>query len=170
MIKKYLEKLKQNPERYKHYLEKQREYGKKKRLRKKPARLQEVLQRRKEKLEKRSKSPYWQSKGYNRYKRHKFDLLARQTNYRCGGKITALDLWSIAKKQKLICPLTGEKLILENISLDHIVPTSKGGTNTPFNIQLITKHANVIKNNMDLTELLHFCQAVVQRLAPMVSG
>ena len=128
------------------------------------------LQKRKEKLEKRSKSPYWQVKGYHRYKRHKFYLMAQRTNYRCEGKITALDLWNIAKKQKLICPLTGEKLTCENISVDHIVPTSKGGANTPSNIQLVTNHANTIKNNMDLTELLHFCQAIVQRLAPMVSG
>lgn len=159
MTKLEIEKLKQNPKRYKGYLKSCSEYGKRKRLRK-----------RKERLERRSKSPYYQVKGWQRYKCHKFCYMANSANYRCGGKITASDLWSIAKKQKLICPLTGEKLTCENVSLDHITPTSKGGANTPSNIQLVTNHANTIKNNMDLTELLHFCQAIVQRLTPIVSG
>jgi 5-methylcytosine-specific restriction endonuclease McrA len=159
MTKEEIEKLKQNPKRYKRYLKSCRKYGKRKRQRK-----------RKERLERRSKSPYYQVKGYQRYKRHKFCLMARSANYRCGGKITALDLWSIAKKQKLICPLTGEKLTCKNISVDHIMPISKDGANTPSNIQLITNHANTIKNNMNLAELLHLCQAIVQRLAPIVSG
>jgi 5-methylcytosine-specific restriction endonuclease McrA len=156
MTKEEIQKLKQNPARYKRHLKACRKYGKRR-----------TERNRVERLKRRSNSPYWQVKGHHRYKRHKFCLMAKYTNQRCkNGKITALDLWSIAKKQKLICPLTGEKLTIKNISVDHIIPISKGGTNNPSNIQLVTHHANTVKNNMNLTELFKFCQTVVQRLSP----
>lgn len=158
MTKEEIQKIKQNPVRYRRYLKTCREYGKRRTKRKKE-----------ERLKRRSNSPYWQSKGHHRYKLHKFCLMARYTNQRCkNGKIKALDLWSIAKKQKLICPLTGEKLTSQNISVDHIIPISRGGTNHPSNIQLITHQANTVKNNMNLIELFEFCQTVVNRLTPMV--
>ena len=79
-------------------------------------------------------------------------------------RITAFDLWKIAKKQKCLCALTGEKLTRENLSVDHITPLSKGGYNTPSNIQLVTLDANKMKFTMNNDELLRFCLKVVNYL------
>lgn len=152
MRKEALEKLKKNdPKKYQELLQKWREYGKRKRLRKN-----------KEKLKRRSKSYYWQVEGYHRYKCHTFRRMAKRIHQRCNKKrITALDLWSIAKKQKLICPLTGEKLTAKNISVDHILPITKGGANNKSNLRLITFEANTAKNSMTDNEFISFCQKIV---------
>ena len=156
MRKEALEKIKKDPAKYQKVLQKWRERGERNRS-----------GAQKEKLERRKTSPYWQATGYQRYKVHSFVLLARYANNRCKkGKLTAHDLWSIAKKQKLICPLTGEKLTTQNISVDHITPLCKGGTNNAFNIQLITRRANAAKNDMTHDELIRFCKNIISRLAP----
>ena len=70
--------------------------------------------------------------------------LAIQSNKRNKGKgkITASHLFKIAHSQRLICPLTGHKLTNKNISVDHIIPCSKGGLNVPQNIRLTTRDIN----------------------------
>ena len=73
-------------------------------------------------------------------------------------------MWKIAKKQKCKCALTGEKLTRKNISVDHIIPISKGGLNVASNVQLVTLHANKVKNNMSNTELLEFCYQLIKCL------
>lgn len=75
--------------------------------------------------------------------------------------LTAIDLFHIAHKQKLICALTGEKLTNENISVDHIVAKSKGGSNRPENIRLVHKDANLAKRALSDSEFLDLCQKVV---------
>lgn len=76
--------------------------------------------------------------------------------------LTAIDLFHIAHKQKLICALTGEKLTNENISVDHIVPKSKGGSNKPENIRLVHKDANLARRALSDAEFLNLCRKVVQ--------
>lgn len=77
------------------------------------------------------------------------------------GKISAFDLWKIAKKQKMLCPLTGEKLTSENASVDHIVSKSQGGLNTPSNIRLILKPINIAKQTMTDEMFIELCKKVV---------
>jgi 5-methylcytosine-specific restriction endonuclease McrA len=177
-------KIKQDPERYKKYLENRRRYRKKyrERLKKDPHLKEKFLEscnnlpsnisKRKAaeiKANRKKLSPYWSVKGWKRYKKRVFRTMTNQANKRCkAGKLSPIELWSIAKKQKLICPLTGEKLTSANISVDHIKPISKGGSNDVSNIQLITRRANTIKNDMTYKELLYFCRNIIQRLAPMV--
>ena len=43
--------------------------------------------------------------------------------------VTAQHLWGIAKRQQMRCALTNRKLTKNNLSVDHIIPLSKGGTN-----------------------------------------
>jgi len=158
--------------------EKKRQY--RVRRRNDPVRHAKDLEKRKEKrrlkrlavLEKRKKSPYWQRQGYDRYYRHSpFKRLARQSNGRCKrNKITAFELWCLAKKQKLICALTGEKLTYTNLSVDHKIPISKGGTNNLSNLQLVTFHANTAKNSMTNEEFYLFCQRVINRLTHTTAG
>lgn len=178
MKKELKEKLRQDPIRWEHYKQKRREHKKRQleRLKNDPIRYanwkekQEIKRKKKqqEKLIRRNQSSYYQSPvGWKRCKYHNFRVLATNANRRCkNGKITATEIWSIVKKQKCLCPITGERLTSDNISIDHIVPISKGGTNCKSNIQIVTKRANVIKNNMDTNELVRFCQAVIDRLSP----
>lgn len=160
--KKYYEALKQNTEKYNKYLENQKRYRIKNG--------QEVFRGSRSKNK---NSEYWKrEKGYERYYKYRpFRRMAKGTNVRCKkGKITAFQLWCLAKKQKLICPLTKEKLTIENISVDHIIPISKGGTNEISNLQLITFRANVAKNSMTMDEFYLFCRMIVDNYTPPSGG
>lgn len=77
------------------------------------------------------------------------------------GKITAGDLFRIAKKQRMRCALTGQKLTADNISLDHIIPRSKGGLNIPTNIRFVLKPINIARQTMTDSEFLNLCRGVV---------
>jgi hypothetical protein len=79
-------------------------------------------------------------------------------------KITALELWSIAKKQKLICPLSGVKLTRDNISVDHIIPVCDGGTNHPSNLRFIDLNANIAKSSMNDKELYELARRIVNTM------
>lgn len=92
--------------------------------------------------------------------------LAIQSNKRNKGmgKITSSDLFKIAHKQRLICSLTGERLTRQNVSVDHILPSSKGGLNVPQNIRLTTRNINWCRGTMTDDELLALCQSVVNHM------
>lgn len=75
--------------------------------------------------------------------------------------ITAFDLWKLAKKQKLICALTGRKLTRETISVDHITPYSRGGSNGVDNLRMVHIDANMAKQNLADPEFLQLCREVV---------
>jgi len=148
----YYRNVRKDPIRWAKYLKKRRDSKHKKRL---------IV------LEKRKQSPYWQRQGYERYFKYSpFKRLANYNNKRSNHKVTPFELWCLAKKQKLICAITGEKLTLENISVDHIIPISKNGSNHISNLQLVTRRSNLIKNDMDMIELFSFCQKIVNRLSP----
>lgn len=102
----------------------------------------------------------------NYKKIHYFITLAQSLRSRNknGHRITANELWSIAKKQKLICPLTGRKLTRENISLDHITPLSAGGDNSFNNLRFVDYHANLAKLNYSDVELLQLAKDIVSTL------
>lgn len=77
------------------------------------------------------------------------------------------ELWSIAKKQKLICPLSGIRLTRENISIDHILPLSKGGKTDATNLQFVEKHVNIMKNNKTASELVEYCKKIYFHSSPL---
>jgi 5-methylcytosine-specific restriction endonuclease McrA len=82
------------------------------------------------------------------------------------GNITPLQLFGIAKKQKLICVLTGRKLTTENISLDHIIPLSISGDNTIDNVRLVVKDVNFAKQQLLDDDFVKLCQDVVNHHIP----
>ncbi len=114
-----------------------------------------------QKLKERHKAD-WIKNGYNRMRRQVFRRLARYSNKHYKTNLIApADLWRIAKKQRLICPFTGQKLTIDNMSVDHIIPKSKGGLNIPSNIRLTLKSVNVARSNMTDNEFLSLCKDVV---------
>lgn len=75
-------------------------------------------------------------------------------------KLTAWELWKIAKSQKMKCPFTGERLTSLNVSLDHKIPISKGGTNNPDNIRLVIKWVNLMRLNYSDEEFIVICHKI----------
>ncbi len=63
-----------------------------------------------------------------------------------------------------ICALTGKPIDLMNsrsYQLDHIVPRSKGGSNSLDNCQLLSREANQAKHDLSLNEFIQLCRDVV---------
>lgn len=91
-----------------------------------------------------------------------FCKLAHCANAREGitNKIKPFDLWAIARKQKLKCPYTDEKLTNETLSLDHIVPLARGGANVKENLQFVHYQVNVGKSALLHDEFLALCHAI----------
>lgn len=61
------------------------------------------------------------------------------------------------------CYLTGEPIDLskpETYQLDHIIPTSKGGSNDLSNLGLCCRDANYAKGNLSLKELHALCKKI----------
>ena len=75
--------------------------------------------------------------------------------------IKPFDLWKIAKHQRLICPLTGRKLNASNMSLDHIIPLSKGGTHDIVNLRFVHIDANYAKRNLTDLAFINMCKDVI---------
>lgn len=102
-------------------------------------------------------------------KHHPFKELMRAVNANakkrgCSKKITYLNLYSLAKRQKCRCALTGDKLTRDNISVDHIVSLSKGGSNVVENLRLVTYDVNIAKNSLSDFEFLMICKKVVEHM------
>ena len=74
--------------------------------------------------------------------------------------ISPFQFWCIAKKQKLLCPLTGRKLNGDTMSIDHKIPTSKGGTHDVSNLQFVHVDVNYAKRNLLESEFIQMCKEV----------
>lgn len=86
---------------------------------------------------------------------------------RKGVVITPFQFWCIAKKQKMICPLTGRKLDGDCMSVDHILPLSRGGTHDISNLQFVHVDVNYAKRDLTVDEFVKMCQEVsTQALVP----
>ncbi|MHA4750810.1 HNH endonuclease, partial [Enterococcus faecium] len=63
------------------------------------------------------------------------------------------------------CGLTGENISLDTeIELDHIIPTTRGGTNDISNLRWVTKDANRLKQNKTDSELKELCKKILQTI------
>ena len=74
------------------------------------------------------------------------------------------ELRALAIGQKYICPYTGDLLIPGlNMSLDHINPKSKEGTNNISNLQWINTDVNYMKRNLNEKDFLSLCHKIVKK-------
>jgi HNH endonuclease len=93
--------------------------------------------------------------------KHFFKYKATHFNGQRGTNFTAWDLWKIWKKQRGRSALTGKKLAKDDSpELDHIVPKSRGGTDTLSNLQWLTKIENRAKHDLSINEFIEICRAV----------
>lgn len=70
--------------------------------------------------------------------------------------------------QNPVCYLTGEKIDLNKphtFQFDHIIPTSKGGTNDLENLNICIKEANFAKGDMSVDELKCLCEKILKHLS-----
>lgn len=121
----------------------------------------------------------WQSRNPEKYlhglrrKKHPLSTLAKYVNanskkvYKRNNneslfiRIKPSILFGIAKRQKCFCAISGLKLNNENVSVDHIIPLSKGGTNHKDNLRLV--HIDINRIMLDYTdeEFFNFCKMIV---------
>ena len=66
------------------------------------------------------------------------------------------DLQYIYEKQNGICACCGAKIPYNKITVDHIIPLSKGGSDLPINIQLLCGSCNSSKHNTHATDYRKF--------------
>ena len=83
-------------------------------------------------------------------------------------EISPFQFWCIAKRQRLICPLTGRLLTGETMSVDHKVSLSKGGSNDLSNLRFVHVDANYAKRILSEEEFLKMCMDVTEhhRVSP----
>jgi len=116
---------------------------------------------------KRSKRKEERSRYKVRYNRiHYFKHISKVHNKRSGGYVLKpMELWGLLKRQRMLCGLTGRRLNRDNISLDHIVPLSKGGSNEPNNLRFVHIDSNIFKMDMDDSDLLELAKDIVKTLS-----
>lgn len=86
----------------------------------------------------------------------------RQKGYEYPKNLTVFSIWYLAKKQKLKCAISGIKLNNDNLSIDHIIPLSKGGSSEITNLQLVEKKINLMKHDMSVRELITMCNIIIE--------
>ena len=174
MNKTDYEKLKLNPEKFQLFKARHDRERKKREQKRKndPIKHAEYLKKCKVNYQKhaeanRKKSnERYHKRGKSKRRIHCFQTLTKTHNrLHNNNLLRPIDLWKIAKKQKCICALTGDKLTKENISLDHIIPRIKGGMNEPKNLRLVIYHANIAKHSLSDVELIELCKKIVNHHA-----
>ena len=93
--------------------------------------------------------------------RHPFKKLSKRLLAEKGWKLNPLELWKLAKRQRLICPISGRRLTGQNVSVDHIVALTVGGKNELSNIQLTTKEVNVAKHILSTDDFIKLCDDII---------
>ena len=63
------------------------------------------------------------------------------------GSFTAKEWEEVKKQYNYTCPMCGRKEPEIKLTIDHIIPLSKGGMNTIKNIQPLCAHCNCVKYN-----------------------
>lgn len=75
------------------------------------------------------------------------------------------ELKLLLEEQNFKCALTGDCISFnDNIELDHILPTTRGGKNNLSNVRWTTKEANRLKQNLVDIELKELCKKILSTI------
>ena len=97
-----------------------------------------------------------------------FRWKAQQARRKLGWYITANELRSLWQQQGGRCGLTGQLMDIATANIDHIIPTSRGGSNELSNLRWTTKAANQAKGNLLDEEFLALCRQVAEHIGRLV--
>ena len=101
-------------------------------------------------------------KGKNQCEKH---YLMQVSLDRLGSRKYWKELKELIEKQNYKCALTGDIISFnDNIELDHILPTSRKGTNELSNVRWVTKQANRLKQNLTDIELKELCKKILSTI------
>lgn len=105
--------------------------------------------------------------------KHWFERVARNclklgAEHVSASEVTALaaTIAALWDKQRGRCALTNERLVPgdKRVSLDHITPRARGGTDEASNLRWVTFVANRAKSALTDAEFLEMCRGVVRTL------
>ena len=84
---------------------------------------------------------------------------------------TGSQLEILMEKQGGKCFYSGVPLTFDNVSADHSIPLSRGGSNDIENIRLVTKRVQKMKGRMTHDEFIRVCTDIVaQQCGGQASG
>lgn len=69
---------------------------------------------------------------------------------------TTVDVWKILQRDGWVCAYCGTLLNDEQITVDHVIPTLRGGPDTLENVTICCLQCNVSKSNMTADEYRHW--------------
>lgn len=76
--------------------------------------------------------------------------------------VTAAEVLKLVERQGYRCALTDRELNPKTASLDHVIPTGKGGEHLITNTQVLHKAVNRAKGTMTNEEFVAMCREVVE--------
>lgn len=77
-------------------------------------------------------------------------------------RITSKRLRRVLEQQDYRCFFTGRKLSPDVASVDHMLPISRGGTNTIDNVCVVHADVNRAKGTLTVSEFVELCREVVE--------
>ena len=115
---------------------------------------------------------FWRKKAYaansvarNRYAKEKAIPIREVSLTDIDHIVKPQQLAKLYQEQKGICKYCKVALTVENISIDHIIPVSRSGSNAPENLQLVCQDCNYLKRMRTHPEFVEFVQTYIKRFA-----
>jgi hypothetical protein len=93
----------------------------------------------------------------------------RSTRRKVTTRASARELWSLWKKQRGVCPLTGIRLNRDNSEIDHIVPWIISRDNSISNLRWVYGPVNRMKGRLLDAEFFELCRLVANQHPALLS-
>ena len=89
--------------------------------------------------------------------------LRRKALMRKASVIGRINIMEVIKRDNSTCYLCGKLLSHTSITIDHVIPISRGGSHTTENVRVACARCNSRKHNKLLSELTWYCPGVLAR-------